>query len=204
MSGPDPDLSTAGAAASGRSGVAVLEQALWRDLTGVTDDARFAAAWLGLTSRMVSGSIGGILLLLGTSPEAPPSVTVTPPGTPADAGLLGAARAAIEAGRGVVQPAPSTGPNPPTRIAYPILLDGAAIGAVVLDVAPAPAADQRARDPRQAMRQLQWAAAWLRERRRTADGAALRQTAQRTTLVLEIDWHPRWSKPASVPPAASP
>ena len=164
-----------------QGGVTVLEQALWRDLTGAVDEAVFASAWVGLVHRMIPGSIVGVLVLFGATPDAPPLVANSAHGLPADAGQLAAARAAIEARRGVVQPAPSTAANPPTRIAYPIQLDGVVIGAAAFDVSAGPG-----RDPRQAMRQLQWGAAWLRERRRAADADGLRLVSERTSLALQL------------------
>ena len=112
----DSSLGSKETAAPSQGGVAVLEQALWRDLTGTADEAVFASAWVGLVHRMIPGSIGGVLVLFGATPDAAPLVVNSAHGLPTDAGQLAAARAAIEARRGVVQPAPSTVANPPTRI----------------------------------------------------------------------------------------
>ncbi|MBL8701264.1 MAG: HlyD family efflux transporter periplasmic adaptor subunit [Alphaproteobacteria bacterium] len=179
MSGSNPE--TLGPAPTGRDGATVLEHALWRDLTAATDDRSFAEAWLGLTCRMVAGTIGGVLVWLDAGPEGSPLVVFTPVGAPADAGLISAARAAIDGKRGLVQPAPSTAPDAPTRVAYPIQIDGVAIAAIALDISTAPG-----RDPRHAMRQLQWASAWMKERRRGGDAAALRHAADRTGLALQL------------------
>src|SRR5712672_2881506 len=46
-----------------RSGVTILDQALWRDLLQNEDDAAFNTAWLGLTCRSIQGAIGAALLL---------------------------------------------------------------------------------------------------------------------------------------------
>ena len=51
----DSSLGSKETAAPSQGGVAVLEQALWRDLTGTADEAVFASAWVGLVHRMIPG-----------------------------------------------------------------------------------------------------------------------------------------------------
>ena len=155
-----------------RPTVAVLDQALWRDIAA-TDDAGFGEAWLGLTCRSITGAVAGVLVL---EREA---VAAWPAGLRPDAGLVAAALAAAEAKRGALQPVPG---SEATRIAYPVMLDESAAGAVAFDVAQT----ATARDPRVAMRQLQWAVAWVRDHRRRQETAVLRQTANRTTLALDM------------------
>ena len=159
-----------------RPTVTVLDQALWRDI-GAADDAGFGQAWLGLACRSITGAVAGVLVLeVGGALTA---VASWPAGLKPDAGLLAAAQAATEAKRGALQAIPG---SDATRIAYPVLLDDAAVGAAAFDLAPT----MPARDPRAAMRQLQWAVAWVRDHRRRQDGAVLRETAARTTLALDL------------------
>ena len=86
----DSSLGSKETAAPSQGGVAVLEQALWRDLTGTADEAVFASAWVGLVHRMIPGSIGGVLVLFGASPDAAPLVVNSAHGLPTDAGQLAA------------------------------------------------------------------------------------------------------------------
>ena len=51
----DSSLGSKETAAPSQGGVAVLEQALWRDLTGTADESVFASAWVGLVHRMIPG-----------------------------------------------------------------------------------------------------------------------------------------------------
>lgn len=151
------------------------DQAIWRDLTAPEgDDAAFGQAWVGLAGRMIAGVANGALLLLPGGNRGP-VICGCPAGAAPDPALLLAAHGAMKAGRGTLQPLPAGG----TRLAYPVQLDGSAIAAAAFDIAPGA-------DPRQAMRQLQWAAAWLRDWRRRQDAAASRRTAERTTLALDL------------------
>jgi multidrug efflux pump subunit AcrA (membrane-fusion protein) len=192
--------------------VVVHDQLLWRELTAATTDAAFGQAWLGLACRMIADAHTGALLLLpgGT---ADPVLCGWPASSPPDPGLLAAAHASMQAGRGTLQP----GTQAVTRLAYPVLLDGTVVAAAAFDIAADPpnashanarqanppnarqenAADARranAPDPRQAnasdarraMRQLQWAAAWLRDWRRRRDAAAFQGITERTTLALDL------------------
>ncbi len=130
----------------------VLEQALWRDLQAAKDLRAFGEAWLGLVQRFVPGTVAGALLTHGSGGLA--LAAAFPAGSPPSAGLVSAARAAAEAGRGVVQPSEE---DVTTAFALPIAgLQGP--GAVAcLDVTLGPGRDARA-----VMRQLQWAGAWVR------------------------------------------
>ena len=159
-----------------RPTVAVLEQALWRDIAA-TDDAGFGQAWLGLTCRQVNGAVSGVLLLQIAGTLS--AVAAWPAGLKPDAGLLAAAQAAAEAKRGTLLPMPGT---EATRVAYPVLLGDELVGAAAFEVA----ASGQQRDPRAAMRQLQWSVAWVRDHRRRQDAALLRTTADRTALALDL------------------
>ena len=143
-----------------------LDRALWRDLVGIGDESAFAAAWIGLTCRSVPGAIGGCLLLR----EASGGVRLAaawPDGAGLTSGLAAAAKVALDAGRGVVQP-PAEGTA--HSLAFPIALGDKTAGVAAIDVTPPPS-----RDVRPAMRQLQWATAWVRARLLAAE---LRQTGE--------------------------
>ncbi len=126
---------------------------------------------------MVAGAGAGTLLLLPGSARNP-VMCGWPAGSPPDPALLSAAHAAMRAGRATLQP----GPQGVTRLAYPVQLDGAAVAAAAFDIAGGP----NTSDARQAMRQVQWAVAWLRDWRRRRDAVEARRINERTTLALDL------------------
>ena len=163
---------------SERSTVTVLDQASWRDLQQGDDEHAFGAAWLRLTAASIPGAFAGALLL--NDPARGPQVSsVFPEGVGLSAGLAEAVKAAIAGGRGAVQP-PGPG-SVATSLALPIMLDDKLAAIAALDVTLPPPA----RDPRAAMRQLQWAAAWVRDRLRAAE--AVNSAEVRTRLEAAVD-----------------
>ena len=167
---PEPDA---------REGVTLLEQALWRDLTGAEDERRFGEAWLALTCRVMTGANAGVLVLArGTGSTLSP-VARFPAGSTGDTALLATAQLAVTERRGVLQP--HAGPQQPLRLAYPILIEEQLVGAVAVEVAAAVTHDSR-----QAMRQLQWAVAWVRDFLRRRRSGAEQQAAERMGLALDL------------------
>src|SRR5580704_15779171 len=110
----------------GKEPVAVLDQALWRELVTADTAEAFGGAWVTLACRIISGASAGILLLRGRAHRASPELVATfPAGTLADAGLFAAAQLAIKEGRGIVQPSPgAASAQKLLRAAYPIQLEG--------------------------------------------------------------------------------
>lgn len=160
-----------------RSAAGALDQALWRDLVAGADERSFAEAWLGLLCRTVRDGTGAVLLLGDVA--APPRVTASwPSGLGVAAELTEIALGAIQNDRGLAKAAlrPS-----PTRLAFPLRLDGKPAGAVAIEIASSDEAAVRA-----AMRQLQWAAAWPRERWLAARQATREAAASRTALALDL------------------
>jgi hypothetical protein len=158
----------------------MLDQVLWRDLVGADAIEAFGTAWLGLACGLIPGALRGTLLLALDTATSPNEVAKWPAEGRPDTGLVSAAQLAIKEGRGVVQPAPANSQQP-TRIAYPIALDDRVVGAVALDIDAA-----LARDPREHMRQLQWAVAWVKDFMRRAAAAADRETMGRAGLALDL------------------
>ena len=161
--------------------VAVLDQSLWRDLSQ-GDDAAFAAAFLALTCRAIPGAVGGALLMRGVDRSqalALRLISTWPAGSNVSASLSSALAAAAEGARGVVQPH-AAGPN--TSLALPILMDGTVIAVAGVDAT----LGMQGRDPRAAMRQLQWAAAWIRDRVRGATMAANAERGFRTETAADL------------------
>jgi hypothetical protein len=151
-----------------RSVAAGLEsdQSLWRDLGNGA-----AEAWLRLTVRAVPGAVAGVVLFNETVAAHWPNQL------PAAPGLVAIGRLAIEGGRGSAQERPGRA----ALIAYPVLVDGQAIGAAALELSAKPTPDLRA-----AMRQLQWASAWLRDHRRAQITAQQAVVIERQSLALDL------------------
>lgn len=173
---------TPGPEAEPRNTLAVLDQALWRDLTGADDERRFGQAWLTLACRMVPGATAGVLVLArdrGSGTLYP--VARFPAGGAGDPVLLASAQHAATERRGVLQPPPATAPSQPARLAYPILLEDELVGAVAFDVATT-----ALRDSRLPMRQAQWAVAWVRDFVRRRRAGTERQGAARMSLALDL------------------
>ncbi len=168
-------------ASEAKEPVAVLDQALWRELLTAETAEAFGSAWLGLACRVISGASGGILLLAHSNGAAPELVSSWPTGVLADSGLFAAAQLAMKEGRGLVQPPPAGTSPYKLRTAYPIQLDGSLVGVVALDVEPG-----SSRDPRDIMRQLQWSVAWVRDFLRRRQVSTERSMAERTTLALDL------------------
>jgi len=170
-------------AAAPRGEVAVLEQALWRDLLGASDDRGFGEAWLGLVCRAVPGAIAAALLLEPAGGEPGEGASLAPaaawpPGAATEA-LAATARLAAAERRGVLE-APEAGRAEPARLGYPILIEGRAAGAVAVELAPGGA------EPRRAMRELQWAVGWAREHARRRGDTGARAAGARTALALDL------------------
>jgi len=164
--------------AADASSVAILDQALWRDLNNAKGEQRFGEAWLALLCRMISGATAAVLVLERGPGQLTP-VAGFPPNETGNAELLATAQLAVTERRGALR-APTTLSSPqPTRLAYPILLEDHLVGAVALELTGL-------RDNRQCMRQLQWAVAWVRDflRRQTADTA--RSAKARMSLALDL------------------
>jgi len=141
--------------------VTILDQVLWRDLASAVDEQRFGESWLELLCRMVPGAAAAVLALDRGSGNLTP-IARFPRNATANTELLAAAQTALTERRGTLQAPSASAPQQPTRLAYPILLDEQVVGVVALELAPG-----SARDPRQPMRQVQWAVAWVRDFLRT-------------------------------------
>ncbi|MEP9378772.1 HlyD family efflux transporter periplasmic adaptor subunit [Aquabacter sp. CN5-332] len=142
-------------------GSATIDEALWLGLSAAAEDANappaeFAAAWLPLQCAMIPAIRCGVVAM-GAPGTALTPLAVHPQGSDAALRLADAMEEALAAGKGVVQRDPDL-PDAPIEIAYPILVAGAARGAVGLEMSASGLPGLHA-----AMRQLQWGTAWMRE-----------------------------------------
>ncbi|HEX4145770.1 MAG TPA: efflux RND transporter periplasmic adaptor subunit [Pirellulales bacterium] len=163
--------------------VASLEPALWKRLGDADSVADLTRAWLALQCQMIAGTVRGIVLLPGASANNYDAIAFWPEGSGRSPALAEAAELALRERRGV-----ASGDSPelsdPTgmqHIAVPILLGGELQGAVAVTLRSG-----RAEDGRQALRQLQWGAAWIRERLRQARGAENDRLLERTGAALHL------------------
>jgi len=155
----DTRSSTDNPAAPEGSGVAYLEQALWKRFGTATRPEDFASAWLALQCAMIPGVTRGVVVL--GEPEQGPFVTLAshPEGQGGTTELSAAADSAMAERRGVVNKHGTRNqalPLPPDTVAYPILIENRLHGVVALEIAARPELQLRA-----VMRQLQWGAGWL-------------------------------------------
>ncbi len=155
------------------SGPAANGDQVWTLLREAPDLDTAAAPWLQLQARMIGPDAAGVLLLRNADGQFLPRTTV-PADRPADAALLRLANLAIEQRRGVVGLTQSGS----GAVAYPVILGADILGAVSVAYSDG--------EPAQAMRQLQWGVAYLRDRgaqELVADSAAERL---RSAAVLDL------------------
>lgn len=141
--------------------IAVLEQSLWRNLSAARGSEAIARAWVPIMYAMLDEvQVCAVFL---TDPEGGRLRTVAswPASRIAGATLLTAAETAIDQQSGVVRgtlPGETTRARELISIAAPITVDGVTLGAVGIEALPA---DRQALT--EAMRRLQWGAAWIRD-----------------------------------------
>jgi len=171
------DRESAGAA------IASLEPALWKRLTDAGSLVEAARAWLALQCQMIDGVTRGIVLLAGDKPNSFEAAGFWPEGSGTSPALTQIAETALRERRGVASDdrAQAADPAGALHVAFPILLDGELEGAVAVALRSG-----RAEDGRQALRQLQWGMAWIRERLRQARGAAQDRLLDRSRTALDL------------------
>ncbi|HUY93587.1 MAG TPA: GAF domain-containing protein, partial [Pirellulales bacterium] len=161
------------------STIASLEPALWKRLTDAGGLAEAARAWLALQCQMIEGATRGIVLLAGDQANNFAAAGYWPEGSGKSAALVHAAEAALRERRGVASDDPSG--TAEQHVGLPILLDDELAGAVAVTIR-----GSRGEDGRQALRQLQWGIAWIRERLRQARGAAQDRLLDRSRTALDL------------------
>lgn len=143
--------------------VAYLEHALWSQLEETEDVEVYANAWLALQCQSLRGVTRGVLVLHAETHDNLEPVAYWPKGRKATPGLSSAAEAALIEQRGVARarkqkpkPGQSASLSDVCHVAQPIMLGGAPIGVVALEVTT------RSKEAlSDVIRQLQWGAAWI-------------------------------------------
>jgi len=149
---------------SGEEGAAYLDQELWQGLAEAGSDEEFYSSWLGLQSHMITGVLGG-MVVLGAADKGPFTPAAFWPEKIGETGNLArVTERCLKERKGVVlkEEPPEGGPsaeNSAFLVAYPLRLKGKLHGAAALEIA------SRSHKALQlVMRQLQWGVAWLEHR----------------------------------------
>jgi multidrug efflux pump subunit AcrA (membrane-fusion protein) len=177
-----------GQSASDDDRVPLLESALWKQLGETSDFRAYGRVWLALQCGLIGGVLSGVVVAGDDAGRAP--IALWPQG--ADPGALaGIIALAIAQARGVVRY--DGGPADPdigrADLAFPII-----VGETVRAVVALQLKSEAEQQTRNAMRQLQWGAAGLRDilqRELRAEGAQRAIKAQSAldslTVMLEHD-----------------
>ena len=158
------------------AGVASLEPALWKRLTGATDTGDLVRAWLAIQCHLVPAAVRGLTLIEGEEPGRFTPVAFWPEGAAQSAALTAAAELALRERRGVANTEAGL-----THVAYPIVLGEALKGAAAITVRTA-----RSEETRAALRQLQWGVAWVRDGLRAMQGATQERLLARSREALSL------------------
>ena len=177
-----PDSAPDNAAAPFGSTVASLEPALWKRLADADNVADLARAWLALQCQMIDGASRGIVLLAAETANSFDAIAFWPEGSSRPAALADAAELALRERRGVVSGDTAQGDATGFQhVAVPIMLGSELQGAVAVSLK-----GSRPDEVRQALRQLQWGTAWLRERLRQTRSESQDRLLDRSRAALDL------------------
>jgi RND family efflux transporter MFP subunit len=160
------------------------DAALWSSFAGAKQASEFCNGWLAIQCRTVTDTVAGMLLLQEGRGRFTPAA-IWPDRARDVTHLAKTAQQALAEKRGIVL----GGRDGASEVAYPLELDGAVQGAVVLEI--------RATGPalQAALRQLHWGAGWLetlfRRRQATLDAEQLRRTGVALDVVAVAGEHTR-------------
>ena len=182
-SDPIHESSPGDAATPGGSSVASLEPALWKRLTDSSNIVDVARAWLALQCQMIDGATRGIVLLAGEDSNSFEAVAFWPEGSGRYPPLVESAEFALRERRGVAsaETPHASDPAGALHVALPVMLGMELEGVVAVSLRSG-----RNEDGRHAMRQLQWGAAWIRERLRQAQGDEQARLLDRSRAALDL------------------
>jgi len=170
---------------AGPAQVSSLEPALWKRLADATSLADAARPWLTLQCQLIAGASRGLVLVAGEAPNSFESAAYWPEGSGHSAGLAATAELALRERRGVANgEAPgqaSLDPAGISHVAFPILMGADLRGAVAVTIRGG-----RPDDVRDALRQLQWGAAWLRDKLRQDQNTQKDRLLDRSRAALDL------------------
>jgi hypothetical protein len=164
--------------------VTSLEPSLWKRLSEGDSLAETGRAWLALQCQMVDGATRGVLLIAGAAPNSFEAAAFWPEGSSASAPLGQAAELALRERRGVATGddfARASEPQGTAHVAFPILFGEEPKGVVALTLRGV-----RSEDVKSALRQLQWGAAWIRERLQRAHASEREGLLERSRAALDL------------------
>ena len=182
-SDPIHDSPPGDAIKSGGAAVASLEPALWKRLTDSDSVVDVARAWLALQCQMIDGATRGIVLLAGKDTNSFDAVAFWPEGSGRYPPLVEIAEFALRERRGVASSdgMHASDPAGPPHVAVPVMIGTELEGAIAVSLRGG-----RSEDGRQALRQLQWGSAWIRERLRQARGDKQARLLDRSSAALDL------------------
>lgn len=152
----------------------------WRAFTSATTDKAFWQAWLAVVCGQIEGATTGVVLMRTVVDAEAFAPMALWPDVVRDLSFLGSvAEQAISEGRGVVKPAVQ-GAERRMHLAYPVQIDQRVVAVVVLELLEGKTPSQ------QAMRQIHWGAAWLREGIYRRESAEMSAKLQRIGSVMEV------------------
>jgi Barrel-sandwich domain of CusB or HlyD membrane-fusion len=164
--------------------VASLESALWRRLSEPDSVSDMARAWLALQCQAIEGASRGLVMLAGEAPNSFEVAALWPEGSNRSAPLTAVAELALRERRGVASGDGSgrtANPQGAAHVAFPILLRSELKGVVAVALG-----NVRIEDVRSALRNLQWGAAWIRERLLQAHGDERERLLDRSRAALDL------------------
>lgn len=164
--------------------IASLDPELWKVLTDARRFEELAGAWLTIQCKIIADVVCAAIVLVEAGDEGARRVITTwPEGTDAGARLADAITVAQTQASGVTRKIASEDGigYQATQIAYPITLADVPINVIALEIKSRSTAQVR-----NAMRQLQWGSAWLREHLERQNSAAKDRALGRMSGALEI------------------
>ncbi len=151
---------------------------LWKRLGEEAELADIVQVWLTLQCQMIAGAARGVVLLPGAAANSFDVAAIWPEGSARSSTLAEIAELALREKRGV---AGGEGGSGSGQVAFPILLEGELKGAVAVALQNA-----RGDDPKNALRQLQWGVAWIREKLERRRVAGLDRLLGKSRAALDL------------------
>ncbi len=157
---------------------------MWKRLNDASNPAEAIKAWLALQCPLIEGATRGLALLAGEAPNSFDSAAIWPEGSRPLSALFEIAELALRERRGVAsgEASPqSTDAAGVAHVAFPILLGASLRGAVAVSLRGG-----RPEDVRNALRQLQWGAAWVRDKLRQDQNRRQDRQLDRSRAALDL------------------
>ncbi len=159
------------------------ESAAWAAFVAANSLDQYCASWLSILCSQIERVRGALLLIAGQTDNTYVPAAVWPDASRDMAYLAPSAQSALAKRQGVVDDAKpdAGGMGGGAYVAYPVEVADTLHGAVVLDLAPRPAAELQ-----RALRIIHWGTAWLVDLFRQRDFEQRQATIDRLALATEL------------------